>query len=181
MSAMRQTTRKRWNRDEVRKVLPKVKTITELSVKFSGAYRWAKTHDPEFFDELRQHFNTNYSFVSDEELRAVCEKYTTVEELYTNENQAYQALVRRKLLDTYGAHLIRKQPVRVEATSRKPLGYWTKERCAEIATKYKNRSEMQKNDQTAYQKSYRNGWLDEFFGKAPNQKKRGRGRPRKNA
>jgi hypothetical protein len=29
---------------------------------------------------------------------------------------------------------------------KKPNGYWTKEKCFEIALKYKNRNELRKND-----------------------------------
>lgn len=47
-------------------------------------------------------------------------------------------------------------------SKRKPTGYWTKERCHEEALKYNTRKTFQNNNQTAYQKSRKNGWLDDI-------------------
>lgn len=46
---------------------------------------------------------------------------------------------------------------------RKPLGWWTKERCREEALKYKSRVEFSRISQ-AYKVSLYNGWLDEICG-----------------
>ncbi len=45
---------------------------------------------------------------------------------------------------------------------KKPNGYWTKERCFEIALKYKNRNELRKNDASVYRIALNNKWLDEI-------------------
>ena len=42
---------------------------------------------------------------------------------------------------------------------RKPPGYWTKERCATEALKYKTRSEFRNKAGGAYSAAHRNGWL----------------------
>ncbi len=44
---------------------------------------------------------------------------------------------------------------------KKGNGYWTKERCAEEANKYKSRTEFQHNS-PAYKAAYRKGWIDEI-------------------
>lgn len=45
---------------------------------------------------------------------------------------------------------------------KKPWGYWTKEKCAEIALKYNDRSEFYKNEFNVYDRIYRHGWYDEL-------------------
>lgn len=47
-------------------------------------------------------------------------------------------------------------------TMKKEQNYWTKERCQEIALKYKNKSDFRKGDNYPYVKSYKSGWLDEI-------------------
>jgi predicted GIY-YIG superfamily endonuclease len=49
---------------------------------------------------------------------------------------------------------------------RKVNNYWdNKEGCEKEALKYKNKWQFQKNSSSAYNTSYKNGWLDEFFPK----------------
>lgn len=48
------------------------------------------------------------------------------------------------------------------------LGYvikWTHDKCLEESRKYKSREGMKKGSPSAYNSSYRNGWLMEFFPK----------------
>ena len=42
------------------------------------------------------------------------------------------------------------------------FNYWTKERCKQIASEFKTRKEFQNNYRVAYNKSLKNGWLDEI-------------------
>jgi len=42
----------------------------------------------------------------------------------------------------------------------KKENYWSKEKCQEIALKYKNKSDFRKNDNYPYVKAYKSGWLD---------------------
>jgi hypothetical protein len=46
---------------------------------------------------------------------------------------------------------------------KKPRGYWTKERCIEMANKCHNRIEFKKRYLSGYQASVRNNWLNEIF------------------
>ena len=43
----------------------------------------------------------------------------------------------------------------------KPNKYWNKEKCVEEAYKYKTRKEFFSNCHSAYNKCYKEGWLDE--------------------
>jgi len=44
---------------------------------------------------------------------------------------------------------------------RKPAGYWTKEKCVEIALKYKYKKDFIANDINAYCAAHRNKWIDD--------------------
>ena len=43
----------------------------------------------------------------------------------------------------------------------KPAGYWTKDKCKEVALEYKSRGDFWKENRGAYDACIRNGWLDE--------------------
>ncbi len=47
---------------------------------------------------------------------------------------------------------------------RKSNGYWTKERCAEEALKYKTKTEFRKGSPGAESASIKNGWVDAVCG-----------------
>jgi hypothetical protein len=47
-------------------------------------------------------------------------------------------------------------------TSKKKNGYWTKERCKEVAEKYNKRIDFQKGNSSAHSAAFKNGWLDEI-------------------
>jgi hypothetical protein len=47
---------------------------------------------------------------------------------------------------------------------KKPNGYWNiKQNCLDESTKYKTKKEFRNGCGSAYNNSYKNGWLDEFF------------------
>ena len=41
-------------------------------------------------------------------------------------------------------------------------GYWTKEKCQDVALECKNREQFKKKYKSAYNSSYKNNWLDEI-------------------
>src|SRR3989304_4262817 len=49
---------------------------------------------------------------------------------------------------------------RFTGKGRKPLGYWSVERCKADAAKYKTRTEWQDNSNSAYTAAAKNKWLD---------------------
>lgn len=65
---------------------------------------------------------------------------------------AYATAQRNGWLDECKAHM---------NLTRKPLGYWTLERCMDDAAKYKTRSEWQKLSVSGYDAAKRKGWLDQ--------------------
>ena len=43
-----------------------------------------------------------------------------------------------------------------------PPYFWTKEKCKEVASKYRSRSDFQRGDYNVYRRAYDNEWLDEI-------------------
>lgn len=81
-------------------------------------------------------------------------KYQSRTEFKKKSQSAYQSALRNNWLTDICHHM----PLII-----KPKGYWTKERCQEEASKYKNRNKFYENNKSAYSTSLKNGWLDMFF------------------
>jgi len=79
-------------------------------------------------------------------------KYDTRGDFQKYANTAYAKAHRNKWLDDICSHMHH---------TKKPAGYWTKERCHEEALKYKTKGDFQENSNTAYTKAHRNKWLDD--------------------
>jgi predicted GIY-YIG superfamily endonuclease len=93
----------------------------------------------------------DYDFCQKESL-----KYKTRNEFKKGSSGAYQSSWKNGWLDDICSHM---------GDKRKPIGYWTKEKCKEESLKYKTRNEFNKGSRGAYNPSWKNGWLDEFFPK----------------
>jgi hypothetical protein len=69
-------------------------------------------------------------------------------------NSAYGSAWKNNWLDEICQHML---------ITRYPKNFWTKEKCQEEALKYNNKTEFSKFSGTAYSKSCKNNWLNEFF------------------
>lgn len=87
-------------------------------------------------------------------------KYTSRNEFKKSSHNAYKAAQRMGWLDDICSHM---------KIGKKPNGFWTKDKCREESLKYKNQEKFRKFLPGAYNVSYKNGWLDEFF---PNKNKK---------
>lgn len=79
-------------------------------------------------------------------------KYKTRNEFAKRSRNAYQASIKNGWLDEISSHMV----------SPYKLSYWTKETCREEALKYKTRRQFMLNSRVAYNKSIKNGWLNEI-------------------
>lgn len=86
-------------------------------------------------------------------LTAEALKYETKRQFELNNRRAYQAATSYKVIDEICSHMI---------SSRKPSGYWTKERCAEEALKYTSQRQFRENSSAAYDAVFRYGWIKEL-------------------
>ena len=89
--------------------------------------------------------------ITEDKCREVVEKYTSLSTFRKEQPIIYKNIIRYSW-----KHLL-------ENLSRdiKENGFWTKERCQEVALKYSRRIDFFKKDVSAYNKSQISGWLDE--------------------
>ena len=80
-------------------------------------------------------------------------KYRTKSEFNAGSTSAYSATLQNKWFDEIAEHLV---------TDRKPKGYWTKERCHEIALQYDARNKFKTHNYNAYVCARLRGWLNEI-------------------
>jgi len=78
-------------------------------------------------------------------------KYSTLTEFKTKSCSAYNSCNKNGWVEAFD-HMIK---------LREKKGYWTKERCKEVAKKYSSRSEFQKNSTVAYMLSLKRNWGNE--------------------
>jgi predicted GIY-YIG superfamily endonuclease len=72
---------------------------------------------------------------------------------FCNNSPAYSAALKNGWIDDICRHM---------DNTRKRKGFWTKERCQEVANKYKSRNRFYMENQVARQIAINNGWLDEI-------------------
>jgi predicted GIY-YIG superfamily endonuclease len=90
--------------------------------------------------------------ITEDKCREVVEKYSSLSLFRKEQPNFYKNIIRydwKHLLENLNRDI-------------KPKGYWTKEKCGEIALKYSRRIDFFKNDVSAYNKAQINGWLDEI-------------------
>lgn len=80
-------------------------------------------------------------------------KFNCRKDFYTNSKRCYDACCRNGWLEEMCKHM---------QSTKKPNGYWTKERCLEISCTCSSRSEFKEKNASAYRKSRQKGWLDEI-------------------
>jgi len=134
----------------------KFKTRAKFSKYSSSSYGIARKHG--WLDDICSHMDIikkPYGYWSLEKCTELAKPYKTRMSFGKNEPYAYSSAQRNKWLDQVCAHM--------EITA-KPDGYWTLEKCIEVAKKYEFKNEFRKNESSAYAIIKRNKWLDEACG-----------------
>ena len=135
-------------KEEIIDEAAKYKTRKDFERGCASAYKAAKAAG--IYEEACAHMNSRQKW-TDDKVRTVAGQYTSKAEFRMN--PAYKAAIRRGILDEVTAHM----------NFRKlPNGYWSKERCHEVAMQYDKKSIFQKAEFSAYQAAAQNGWLDEI-------------------
>lgn len=141
----------KWNRKTCREEAMKYKSSSEFEVNSSGAYAaalrngWLKEYT--WFAVLKQEWTKQICF--DE-----AKKYKTRGEFSTGSSGAYKKSLETGWIDEY---------TWLRSRQNKPSGYWDNyEHCYEEAKKYRNRRSFQKSCNGAYNKAFKNGWLDDY-------------------
>lgn len=105
-----------------------------------------------WLDDICSHMIKTYKWTK-EKCQEESLKYKTKTDFLTHNCACYSAAYRNNWLDDICSHMIE---------LRKPNNYWTKDKCEEIAKKYNNKSIFLKENASVYEKSNKNGWLDDI-------------------
>ena len=97
--------------------------------------------------------NKPYGYWTKEKCIEESLKCETRAEFKKNYNTAYNITYKNNWVDEVFYHM---------KPSRNKTNYWTKEKCAKEALKYKYKKDFIINSATAYNKSVKNNWLDEI-------------------
>lgn len=144
----------KWTKAKCQEAALQCQTKKEFKQKYSGAH-YAATKN-RWLNELCSHMKSvrNPSgYWTKEKCRDEAKKYDTRREFQEKSNVAYNKAYQNKWLDDICTHMHQ---------TRKPAGYWTKEKCHEEALKYKTRGEFQKKANTVYRRAHSNTWLDDI-------------------
>ena len=79
-------------------------------------------------------------------------KYKTISEWQKHGSSSYTSALKNGWMDECTTHMYQ---------TKKPSGYWTKERCKAEALNYKSRNEWSVGSKVSYSLAIKNGWLDE--------------------
>lgn len=80
-------------------------------------------------------------------------KYNTRAAFKRNSKSAYHSSLANRWLNDICAHM---------PDLKKPNGYWTKDRCAKMAIKFRSRFEFDRKCNSAYSAAVRKGWLSDI-------------------
>lgn len=143
-----------WTKERCRIAALKCLGRKEFCKKYKGAYESARLNN--FLDEICEHMTSTIKpngYWTKEKCKEVALLCINKKEFRINYVSAYTVSYENNWLDEICSHMI---------TYSKPSGYWTKEKCAELASGCTYRNEFQQNYKVAYNKSLENNWLDEI-------------------
>jgi len=149
-----------WNKERVLEVIKKCKTRNEFCKKYGGAYSWAKTNG--CYEEMIVLIEAKWQekWTAKEACAAEVMKWTSFKEFRKNMRQCYHSINEHGWADELFAHFLDKGKYK---KNRKPLGYWTKEKCIERAKLYSSSKELKKADRGCHHTILDNGWEDVCF------------------
>jgi predicted GIY-YIG superfamily endonuclease len=125
----------------------------ELKKKFWSVYNISLKN--KWLNDVCAHMVTRmpYGYWTEDLCRIEALKYKSKTEFKKSNGYAYRSAVKNKWLNEISMHM---------QELFKPNGFWTKDACAEAASKCKSRSEFQRKNQGGYQAAQINGWLNEI-------------------
>ncbi len=146
--------RTKWNLETCREVAAAYADRTLFKSEQSGAYRAAVLNG--WLVEICRHMPDRRvvpRIWTDEVIDQVVSSCKSHEDLKAKHEVVYQILRRRGVLAERTKHLPRRAL---------PNGYWSKERCREIANRCTTRFDFVHMNQSAYKVAQESGWLDEL-------------------
>lgn len=135
----------------------KCQTRNEFLKRFRGAYASAKKNG--WIEEIYLNFEDIVrprNYWTKEKCLKEALKYKTKKEFRVNSISAYNTSIKNGWIGEACSHMISKL---------RQKGYWTKEKCMEVAKNYKTRTSFRRDYSGAYKACRDNGWLDDIFNK----------------
>lgn len=146
----------RWTEDECLNIAKQYSSKKEFKKEHPEAYdkarrmKWLYTYDWLENNQPIHHWTK-------EECKAEAMKYKTKMEFKRNCQSAYSAAVSHKWLKEFDFFI----------STRKPDGYWTYERCKEVALLCSTKAEFMNNYKSACHKSREKGWYNDICSHMP--------------
>jgi len=146
--------RKYWSKEKCRKEALKYNTKKDFGKNSPSAYKSSIRYSwlNDICSHMIQTIKPKYYWTK-EKCHEEALKYNTRNDFCKNSVNVYNICVRNKWLDYVCSHM--------NEQSKKPIGYWTKEKCHEEALKYENKKDFRKNSINHYSACIRNKWIDD--------------------
>ncbi len=143
---------KKWSYEEIDKLAAGFDTVKAFKNAYPSAHTVACKHG--WWPDMSQHMlrAVEHGKWTLDALKEEAAKYSSRREFEKKNSGAYHAARKKGWLDQACGHM---------DYLVSPSGYWTKERVNDEALKYQTRSEFSKGARAAYQKAFKQGWLDE--------------------
>ena len=138
-----------WNKETCFEEAKKYNTRGEFSKKSQTAYNYARLN--KWLNEYTWFIELHHKWTY-EECFNEARKYNSSTEFRNNNERAYCAAKKCGWLKDYYWLIVR----------RMPSGYWNYGTCFEEAKKYNTRTEFQKGRKSAYNKSLKEKWIDDY-------------------
>ena len=143
-----------WTKERCAKEALKYSNKLEFRIKSGGAYN--SSFKKQWLDELCSHMtnlrNSN-GYWTKEKCHEHALKHNSRSEFQLKDSGAYQAANKNQWLNEVCSHM---------KPRKKPVNYWTKEVCHQVALSYKTKREFLSNDYYAYRAAYKKKWLDDI-------------------
>jgi hypothetical protein len=152
-------SRKKWTKEKCHEVALKCKNRTEFNEIYGGAYEVARING--WLDEVTSHIPPTKKW-NKENCIKIALSCKTRQKFIKKYNHAYQVARINGWLDE-----LYSQMTMVKGTK----GYWTKEKCHQIALKYTTRFDLKKHDRDCYNYIIKNNLSEELFSRFIETKK----------
>lgn len=146
---------RKWTLDEIKSRASKYDTVQAFAAANYSAYTTAHKHG--WWGDISQHLERKleHGKWTLDALVAEAQNYSSRKEFIEGSPSAYNAARKKRVLDEVCGHMDRLVH---------PVGYWTKDKVFEEAQRYQTRVAFQKGASSAYNKAYKEGWLEEVTG-----------------
>jgi hypothetical protein len=143
----------KWTKNKCHEEALKYEYRVDFQYHCSGAYDISRKK--KWLNEICSHMKIKERVIywTKERCKEIALKYTNKKDFREYNSNVYRNSHKRGWLDEICSHMY---------VIRYPKGYWTKEKCQEVALKYKNKTEFNKGHSQVYAVSLVNKWLNEI-------------------